>query len=278
MSLITNIVSFIPEIKSPEQKKLDFKSKLKWTLIVLVAFFILSVIPLYGLGQNGLARFEQLSIILGASFGSILSLGIGPMVTASIVLQLLVGSGIIKIDTSTKEGRTLFQSIQKLSSIFFIVFEACIYVLMGGLAPDPALAGTSAYVNFQLILIIQLIVGGLLVLLMDELVTKWGFGSGLSLFIAAGVASEIFIRAFSPLNSIGDWAFGSGQSPVGAALVFIISLISGAPKEAMLAAVAILATLLIFIMSVYAQAMKVEIPLSFGRVSGYGIRWPLNFL
>jgi len=278
MSLINNLLSFIPEIKGPEQKKLDFKSKLKWTLIVLVAFFALSVIPLYGLGQNGLARFEQLSIILGASFGSILSLGIGPMVTASIVLQLLVGSGIIKINTSTKEGRAMFHGIQKIASIFFIVFEACIYVFMGGLAPDPALAGTPAYFTFEIILILQLIAGGLLVMLMDELVTKWGFGSGISLFIAAGVASEIFIRAFSPLNSIGDWAFGSGQSPVGAALVFIISLVSGAPKEAMLAAVAILSTVLIFVVSVYAQAMKVEIPLSFGRVSGYGIRWPLNFL
>src|SRR3989339_396666 len=124
MSLITNIVSFIPEIKSPEQKKLDFKSKLKWTLIVLVAFFILSVIPLYGLGQNGLARFEQLSIILGASFGSIMSLGIGPIVTASIVLQLLAGSGILKIDQTTHEGRATFQGIQKLLSIFFVIFES----------------------------------------------------------------------------------------------------------------------------------------------------------
>ena len=78
---------------------------------------MLSVIPLYGLGPNNLANFEQLSIILGASFGSILSLGIGPIVTASIVLQLLNGSGIWKFDTSTKEGRMRFQGIQKVLSI-----------------------------------------------------------------------------------------------------------------------------------------------------------------
>src|SRR3990167_10251963 len=127
MSALDNVLAFLPEVASPQEKNVSFKTKLKWTLLVLVAFFLLSAIPLFGLGQNALAQFESLSIILGASFGSILSLGIGPLVTASIVLQLLVGSGILKVDVHTHEGRTLFQSIQKLSSIFFIVFEACIY-------------------------------------------------------------------------------------------------------------------------------------------------------
>ena len=277
MSWVNNLLAFFPEVKKPEQK-VGFKEKLKWTLIILVAFYILSVIPLFGLGHNELARFEQLSIILGASFGSILSLGIGPIVTASIVLQLLTGSKILNIDLTSHDGRAYFQSLQKLVSVFFILFEAAVYVFLGGLTPDPALRGSSAYFSMQLILVIQLIIGGLLIMFMDEVVSKWGFGSGLSLFIAAGVASEIVIRAFSPLNSVGEWAFGSGQQPVGAFLVFIISLVGGAPKDAFLALFSILATLVVFVMSVYAQAIKVEIPLSFGRVSGFGIRWPLNFL
>src|SRR3989338_4067824 len=278
MSLISKIVSFLPEVKKPEQKKLGFKDKLIWTLVILIAFYILSVIPLYGLGQNSLSRFRELSIILGASFGSILSLGIGPIVTSSIVLQLLVGSGIIKLDLTTHDGRTFFQGLQKITTIFFILFESIVYVMLGGLAPDPALVGNPAYFSFQLILIAQLVVGGFLVLLMDEVVSKWGFGSGVSLFIAAGVASEIFIRAFSPLNSLGEFASGSGQPPVGAILVFFTSLLSGAPKEAIIAIVGVISTIIVFVISVYAQAMKVEIPLSFGRVSGYGVRWPLNFL
>ena len=278
MSLISKIVSFLPEVKKPEQKKLGFKDKLIWTLVILIAFYILSVIPLYGLGQNSLSRFRELSIILGASFGSILSLGIGPIVTSSIVLQLLVGSGIIKLDLTTHDGRTFFQGLQKITTIFFILFESIVYVMLGGLAPDPALVGNPAYFSFQLILIAQLVVGGFLVLLMDEVVSKWGFGSGVSLFIAAGVASEIFIRVFSPLNSLGEFASGSGQPPVGAILVFFTSLLSGAPKEAIIAIVGVISTIIVFVISVYAQAMKVEIPLSFGRVSGYGVRWPLNFL
>jgi preprotein translocase subunit SecY len=278
MSLVKKIASILPEVKSPTERKLPFKTKLKWTFIILVAFFILSVIPLYGLGANALSQFESLSIILGASFGSLMSLGIGPIVTASIVLQLLVGSGLINIDNATAEGRARFQGLQKILSIFFIIFEAFIYVFLGGLSPSPDLIGDPSYLILQLLLVFQLVLGGFLVLFMDEVTQKWGFGSGVSLFIAAGVSSSIFVRAFSPLTSAGTLAFGAGQAPVGQVWVLFQSLLGGNPRGAVLALAGILATIIVFVLSVYAQAMKVEIPLSFGRVRGHGIRWPLRFM
>jgi preprotein translocase subunit SecY len=279
MSFLNKVMALFPEVRAPaDKKKLSFSTKLKWTLVILISFFILSVIPLHWLGGNALQQFEQLAIILGANFGSILSLGIGPIVTASIVLQLLAGSGILKIDQTTHEGRAFFQGLQKLLAVFFIVFEAAIYVFMGGLTPDAKYLGTASYYWMEWALVIQLIIGGFLVLFMDDVINKWGFGSGISLFIAAGVSQQIFIRIFSPLNSLGEWAFGSGASPVGKIFVFVISLIEGIPSEAFIAAVSIFVTFLIFAFSVYAQSMKVEIPLSFGRMRGFGMRWPLNFL
>src|SRR3989338_11062263 len=267
----------LPEIKGPEEKKLAFQQKLKWTLTILILFFILSNIELIGLGPNALEQFEFLSIILGANFGSILSLGIGPIVTASIVLQLLKGSGLLKIDTGTHEGRVFFQGLQKVLALFFILLEAGIYVFMGGLSPDLALS-PSAFRSMQFILVGQLILGGIIVLFMDEVINKWGFGSGISLFIAAGVSAQVFIRAFSPLTQSGVLAFGTGQAPVGVLWVFFRSLASGNPLSAAEALFIILMTLLVFGFAVYAQAMKVEIPLSFGRIRGHGIRWPLNFI
>ncbi len=145
MSLLDSVIENLPEVKGPQQKKLPFKEKLKWTLIVLVIFFVMGLIPLFGLGDNALQQFEFLSIILGASFGSIISLGIGPLVTASIVLQLLAGTGILKLDLTTSEGKKRFQGLQKIGALFFVIFEACIYVFMGGLAPNPALQGTSLF-------------------------------------------------------------------------------------------------------------------------------------
>ena len=259
-----NILYNLPEVQAPKQKRLGFKEKLKWTLIILVLYFILGLVPLYGLGESALAQFEFLAIILASPMGSIISLGIGPIVTASIVLQLLNGSGLVKFDLTSHEGKRRFQGIQKLLSIFFILFEAFIYVQMGGLRPAQ---GFSPF-----IIIFQLFLGGLMIMFMDEVVSKWGFGSGISLFIAAGVAQTIFVRLFNPLASPNNPGIASGAVPA-----LIQSLSAGEAVTAGLMFAAIAATIIVFLLVVYAQAMRVEVPLSFGRVRGYGIRWPLHF-
>lgn len=264
MGFFDNVLNNLPEVQGPTQKRLAFKDKLKWTLIILVLFFVLGLVPIYGLGTNALQQFEFLSVILGASFGSIISLGIGPIVTASIVLQLLNGSGLVKFDLTSHEGKKRYQGIQKILSYFFIILEGSIYVLMGGLQPS---AGIS-----PLVIIFQLFLGGLLVMFMDEVVTKWGFGSGISLFIAAGVSQSLFIRAFNPLPSPTNPGMATGAVPA-----LVQSLSAGNPVEAGLMFAALVATIVIFLLAVYGQSMKVEIPLSFGRVRGYGIRWPLHF-
>ncbi|UZE93651.1 MAG: preprotein translocase subunit SecY [Candidatus Pacearchaeota archaeon] len=252
----------MPEVKGPEEKKLSFGKKLKWTLIILIAFFVLSNIPLYGLSENALSRFEYLSIILGASFGSLMSLGIGPIVTASIVLQLLVGSGILNIDMTSTEGKKYFQGLQKVLAISFAIFEAVIYVMMKGLQATPGL---------EWLLIFQLFLGGMLIIFMDEVISKWGFGNGVGLFIVGGVAWQLIVRAFSFLGP------EKTIQPVGKIPVLIVSIINADTIGALAAFVAIAATIIIFIIVVYTQAIKVEVPLSFGRVRGFGIRWPLAF-
>jgi preprotein translocase subunit SecY len=265
MGLWDKIINNLPEVRPPTQKKLSFTSKLKWTGIILGLYFLLGLIPLYGLGQNALEQFTFLSTILGASFGSIISLGIGPIVTASIVLQLLKGSGLVNFDLTSHEGKRRFQGIQKILSVGFIILEAAIFVFMGGLKPD---VGFSPW-----ILVFQLTIGGIAIMLMDEVVSKYGFGSGISLFIAAGVSQQIFIQMFSPLPSLMN-----PDVPVGKIPIIVQSLGAGNTLEATLALATIAATIVVFLVVVYIQSIKVEIPLSFGRVAGQGIRWPLNLL
>ena len=271
---LKNIFGFIPEIVSPEEKKLGFNTKLKWTLVVLAGFFILANISLFGLSANALSRFEYLAVILGTDFGSIISLGIGPIVMASIILQLLNGAGIIGIDTSTVEGKKFYQGIQKLLVFFFIIFEACIYVLMNGLQAAEGYTG---------IVIFQLILGGLAIYYMDELSNKWGFGSGVSLFIAAGISWRLITGAFQFIDQQGASCLldFSGTACSGKVLVLIQSLMQR-DSTTFLSALAVLAiTVLIFLAVVWAQSLKVEIPLSYGRShlirGGYGIKWPLSF-
>jgi len=264
---LRDILHNLPEVKGPIEKKLSFNIKLKWTLIILLAFFVLANIPLYGLASSALARFEYLAILLGTKFGSIISLGIGPIVMASIILQLLVGAKILDIDTSTEEGKKYFQGLQKLLVIAFVIFESVVYVLMRGLEAQPGFAG---------IVILQLCLGGFLIMFMDEVVQKWGFGSGVSLFIAAGIGWRLFSQLFQFIGPQG------GFEASGKVLAFVASLIGAAgtgpdPTGAALALFPILVTIGLFLIVVWAQSLKVEIPLSFDRIRGYGIRWPLQF-
>ncbi len=270
MGMLKDILLNLPEVASPAERKLPFNEKLKWTGIILLLFFALGLIPLHGLGANSLAQFQFLSIILGAEFGSIISLGIGPIVTASILLQLLNGSGILKFDLTTAEGKRLFQGVQKALVLVFILFEAAVYVYTGGLSPGPG--------GSNLSLVLQLTIGGLLILFMDEVVSKWGFGSGVSLFIAAGVSKEMIIRLLSPLDSSGGFAFTSGQAPVGKLLEAVYFFVQGGFGQVLASLLVIGTTLAVFVIAVYAQSMKVELPLSFGRIRGHGIRWPLAFI
>lgn len=260
----TDILHNLPEVKSPVEKKLSFNVKLKWTLIVLAAFFVLANISLYGLRTEALQKFEYIAILLGTEFGSLISLGIGPIVMASIILQLLVGSKILNIDTSSHEGKKYFQGLQKLCVFGFIIFEAVIYTIMGG---TPALPG------FAPIVIIQLMVGGLLILFMDEVCNKWGFGSGVSLFIAAGVGWRLITGLFGfigPANQL---------QAVGAFPAMFVSFFGSAPDVTggLKALATVLATAIVFLVIVWAQSLKIEIPLSYDRMRGYNIKWPLAF-
>jgi len=267
---IKRILHNLPEVKGPIEKRLSFNIKLKWTLIVLAAFFVLANIPLYGLAQNALSRFEYLATILGTKFGSIISLGIGPIVMASIILQLLVGSNILNIDTTTEEGKRYFQGLQKLMVFFFIIFEALVYVLMKGLQAMPGLSW---------LVVLQLCLGGLAIVFMDELVSKWGFGSGVSLFILAGVGWSLFTGLFQFIGPQGSNCLMDFTNTAcsGKILVLIQSLINQNPTGAFSSFAVLIVTALIFLVVVWAQSLKVEVPLSFDRLRGYSIRWPLAF-
>ncbi|HPX78540.1 MAG TPA: preprotein translocase subunit SecY, partial [Methanobacterium sp.] len=112
------IFSLLPQVKSPDYR-VPFKEKLQWTGIILILYFIIGMVPLFGLSPTAVDQFAQLRAVLAGSFGSIITLGIGPIVTASIILQLMVGGKIIKLDLSQPRDKALFQGTQKLLAIIF---------------------------------------------------------------------------------------------------------------------------------------------------------------
>jgi preprotein translocase subunit SecY len=107
---------------------------------------------------------------------------------------------------------------------------------------------------------------------MDEVCQKWGFGSGVSLFIAAGVGWQLITASFGFLGTQGQFQ-ASGKI-----IALVVSLMNADSQGALLAGAAIVATILLFLVVVWVQNLKIEIPLSYDRLRGYSMKWPLQFL
>jgi len=259
-----HILTKLPEVERP-RFALTFKEKIKWTGLILLVYFILGEVSLYGLDPGSVDIFEQMRAVIAGKFGSLLSLGIGPLVTGSIILQILVGGKLVDLDLANPKDQAIFQGTQKVLAVFFTVFEACVMVLMG------ALPAANNDPNLQFLLILQLTVGGILIILMDEVVSKWGVGSGVGLFICAGVCSAIFIGAFNPFPALKGEIVPAGKIPR-----FIYSVTHDQPSPELL--IPIIGTIIVFMTVVYAESVRVEIPLTYGRFRGARGRYPIKFI
>jgi len=273
---VSKIAKYLPTVEGPTYKQ-PFNSKIKWTIAALLMFLVLSSVPIFGVAKAVYDQYRFYEIVLGSKFGSLMTLGIGPIVTSGIILQLLVGSKIINWDMNDEKYRKKFQTWSKLLGIVFCVIEAAAFVFFGALTVSGGLPVT-------IFVVMQLIAGGIIVILLDEIVSKWGFGSGISLFIAAGVANQIFIRALSPISSTciaGDLSTclpSSQNPPTGLLWQFFLNLFQAKYTNMILSLIPILATIVIFLVVIYIQDMGIEIPLSFSGFRGFGRSWSLKLL
>ncbi|PSP80189.1 preprotein translocase subunit SecY [Halobacteriales archaeon QS_1_68_20] len=291
------ILSRMPGVSRPEGH-VPFKRKLAWTALVLVVYFYLTNVPVYGVPTGESAdAFGQFRSILAGAQGSILHLGIGPIVTASIVLQLLGGANLLGLDTDDPRDQVLYQGLQKVLVVVMTILTALPMVFFGGLLPaDRAIAQSlfgatdgSAIGALQWLIFVQIFVGGLLILFMDEIISKWGVGSGIGLFIVAGVSQRL-------LGGLFGWQPAFGETGVfttwGSILLSPLGLTSAPENLPPLATadgvywmvmgggdlLAVVTTLLIFGIVVYAESVRVEIPLSHARVKGARGRFPVKLI
>lgn len=259
------VIRKLPEVEIPK-RHISFKEKFIWSGLALIVFLIMTQIPLYGMTGPAQNWFGNLQYILASRSGTLMQLGIGPIVTAGIIMQLLVGAKIIKLDLSQPKDRALFTGVQKLLAIIVGLFQAAAFVFAGAFTTGGLLTTGRA-----LALIGQLLIGVLIVIYLDELVSKYGFGSGISLFIAGGVAMTIFWQAFNPFASgafVGE--FGGAIPKFFANGVFYRPY----PEPSMMG---VLATVAVFLIVIYAESMRVEVPLAYSRFGGIRGRYPIRF-
>lgn len=180
-------------VKTPD-REVTFREKAIWTLLVLVVFLVMSHMPLYGVDPKvGTDYLWALRVILASTRGTLMELGIGPIVTAGLVMQLLSGSKIIGVDFSNPDDRAMFTGGQKVLAMIMTGFQAAAYIV--GQAYGPLTPEMGVFI------FIQLFAAGMVVILMDELVQKgWGLGSGVSLFIMTNVAGQVIFNMFNTID------------------------------------------------------------------------------
>ena len=269
------LLAAMPAVKSPEGH-VHFKNKLLWTLAILVLYFALTNIPLFGMSTSNQDLFAAWRALLAGATGSLVHLGIGPIVTASIVLQLLKGADILHIDTSETRGQVMYMGLQKILILVMIVVEAAPNLVGGFMVPDPVIASTYFGGNLfavSFIIFLQICIGGVLIFFMDEVVTKWGIGSGVGLFIIAGI-SQALVSGFI------NWAKIQDQYPAG----FFPRLIAIAMDNGNYITyfgtdiLAFITTIIIFLVIVYVESTRIEIPLAHAQVRGARARFPVKLI
>lgn len=265
----------MPAVRSPEGH-VHFKNKLVWTAGILILYFVMTNIPLWGLSPGSQDLFQYYRALLAGASGSLVQLGIGPIVTASIILQLLKGADILKIDTTEVRGQVLYMGLQKLLIFVMIIIEALPNLVGGFLQPDPVIAdmffgGNLFAVSF--IIFVQICIGGVLIMFMDEVVTKWGIGSGVGLFIIAGISQAI-------INGLISWIPAADQYPVGFFPRLVAVIIDGANFITYMGPelLAFITTIAIFLIVVYVESTRIEIPLAHAQVRGARARFPVKLI
>ncbi len=257
LEFMDSISRFVPTIKGP-RTPLSLREKMYWTAGILGIYFLLYNTYAIGVNQQAVTQplLQLVSIIFAARIGSIITVGIGPIVLSSIVLQLVIGSGIVKIEMGDMANRARFQTLQKIAAMGIAIVESVIFVFTGYVpASNPSLVG---------IVILQLAIGAISIIYLDELMTKYGITSGINMFIAAGVSFAIVAGTFGILIPEAAQAIQAGGT--------------AALPNALLAFGPLIAAILVFLVSIYVYEMKIELPLSFEQLRGVGGRLPIPFL
>ena len=290
------ITDRLPAVTRPEGH-VHFRTKMMWIILILVLYFAMTNIVIYGLSTSQrIDLFAQYRAILAGAQFSLMHLGIGPIVTGSIIMQLFTGAKIIKLNLKDEEDKAVYQGTQKMMVILMIVVESVPQVY-GFMEPSAkfisgihSVFGGNGVGIARSLIVLQLFVGSYLVFLMDEVVSKWGIGSGISLFIAAGVAQQIFTGTLNWHPASSTTAMSVTNPPAGTIpkTIFLFNhmsapqLANGGYERIFLAQpnpmVALIGTIVIFLFVSYTESSRIELPLAHGGARGARGRYPIKLI
>ena len=268
--MVAKAEPYIPQIPKPK-KKLSLQTRLQWSGVILLIYMVMGQTPLFGATTPEFDFLAFARVIFASQQGTLVELGIGPIVTAGLLMQLLKGSEILKFDFKKPEERGIFQTATKMVTYVVIVAESAVY---GFAVYGPGITEPSVLY----ILIGQLMGASVIIMLLDETIQKgWGLGSGISLFIMAGVAQQILWSLFSPLPAGDGGTIGIipyiGQSILEGDLGNVFFRSNQLPSI-----FGLLLTAGVMLILVYTQGMKIEIPIVSTKYRGFSAVYPIKLM
>ena len=269
-TIMSKAEAYIPQVPKPK-KKIPLHVRLMWCGLALFIYMIMGQTPLYGATTPAFDFLAFARVIFASQQGTLIELGIGPIVTAGLLMQLLKGSEIFHLDFKKPEDRELYQTATKIVTYIVIIAESSLY---GMAVYGPRLPNHEA----GFILVGQLIGASVIIMLLDEMVQKgWGLGSGISMFIAAGVAQQVIWSLFSPIP-------GGDGGPVGVFVNIIHSVLVNDYSNLLFRAnqlpsiFGLLITAGVMLILVYTQGIKVEIPIVSTKYRGFSAVYPIKLM
>lgn len=187
----------------------DLRKRLICVFIALFIYRLGAHIYLPALNLNLLlaaknsSGFQQslFSIIAGGGYASIFALGIGPYITASIILQLLTVAipKLEQIKKEGEEGRKKIDQYTRITAIFLSIMQGAGYIY--------TLKNMFVYSNYFVyaIALIALVTGSMFVMWLGEFLTEFGIGNGSSFIIFANILSGL------PSGVMSLYLYGSGS-------------------------------------------------------------------
>lgn len=175
------------------------RKRILFTMGALVLFRLAATVPIPGVDATQLSRvLEQnqflgmLNVFSGSGLGnlSIVMLGVGPSITASIIMQLLtILSPKLKAQYHEEGeiGRKNFYQTSRLITVPFAVIQG--FGLLVFLKSQGVLGTMSPFILFMNILIVT--TGSLLLMWLGELITEFGIGNGSSMIIFVGIVVRL---------------------------------------------------------------------------------------
>ncbi len=268
--VVTVAEPYLPQVPKPK-RKLTLQTRLLWSGLALLIYMVMAQTPLFGATTPDFDFLAFARVIFASQQGTLVELGIGPIVTAGLLMQLLRGSEIVKFDFKKPEERGVFQTATKLVTYVVIIIESVVY---GIAVYGPGIATPEVLY----ILIGQLMAASVIVMFLDELIQKgWGLGSGISLFIMAGVAQQILWSLFSPLPAGDGGVVGVipfiGQSIVNGDLSDVFFRSNQLPSI-----FGLLLTAGVLLILVYTQGIKIEIPIVSTKYRGFSAVYPIKLM